>query len=669
MNRAPGFAAVVAWKDGGGVDRSLATDESWRGVVEASFLARKIAWASIPENIDATCMVDWTAEDFDGKGWQAAVRVADVASFFPLWPRTTPLQTEMERTLMPGVTDAGRSMVAGEAFVAEVDQLIQGYHVFRFDADTGSAMEVEYLLPDGTSSGRSSYVARAGAQTWMGGDTFAFTRLRISVKTGRVVLTQAQVFEVRYPFTRVGRFVSSDAMLNQLWSICARTLEVVSEDAYVDCADRERVEWTDCTPPVFECTQVMMAGPDAKGNATVWGDARLLKAMVERIGLTQMKDGQLKAHSCSERWDVHAVMEDRSCDWVNAARQYYDATGDKVFIRRMWPTMVRLMDWFLSKRTERGLVQARDWEVWDNPLRYQVCEGAGLNAFVYWALRDAAYLGAAVGLSGARFAAAASALGKAFQTVLWDEAAGSYTGALFGPGTRVDPARNPGILKEKIVDGRFRPTLQAALFALESGIVPEQRRGRVQQWVVAHLSEATQTMSHFYLYRTLYGMDRAELDVQVLESMRTKWKPQVDSPYQTTWEMLGGPQGHGSKVHCYGMVPGYFLSAYVLGVRRDEPVWTKRIVIEPHLGDLTKAEGVVVTEHGPVPIAWVRGDDGRTALTVNLPEGVRAQVRLRVHGGNGNVLVDGHPAAGAVQGGRVVFALGEGHHSVEPVGN
>jgi hypothetical protein len=159
------------------------------------------------------------------------------------------------------------------------------------------------------------------------------------------------------------------------------------------------------------------------------------------------------------------------------------------------------------------------------------------------------------------------------------------------------------------------------------------------------------------------------LDVQVLESMRTKWKPQVDSPYQTTWEMLGGPQGHGSKVHCYGMVPGYFLSAYVLGVRRDEPVWTKRIVIEPHLGDLTKAEGVVVTEHGPVPIAWVRGDDGRTALTVNLPEGVRAQVRLRVHGGNGNVLVDGHPAAGAVQGGRVVFALGEGHHSVEPVGN
>jgi alpha-L-rhamnosidase len=51
------------------------------------------------------------------------------------------------------------------------------------------------------------------------------------------------------------------------------------------------------------------------------------------------------------------------------------------------------------------------------------------------------------------------------------------------------------------------------------------------------------------------------------------------------------------------MFPGYFLSTYVLGVRPDLPASQKRILIEPHLGDLTSAEGSVVTEFGLVPIS------------------------------------------------------------------
>jgi hypothetical protein len=55
---------------------------------------------------------------------------------------------------------------------------------------------------------------------------------------------------------------------------------------------------------------------------------------------------------------------------------------------------------FMDRRTARGLVQARVGAVWDSPLRYQVCEGAGLNAFVYRALVDGAYLGECIGFGG-----------------------------------------------------------------------------------------------------------------------------------------------------------------------------------------------------------------------------------------------------------------------------
>ena len=250
---------------------------------------------------------------------------------------------------------------------------------------------------------------------------------------------------MRYPFERVGSFSSSDPMLNHLWEICARSLEILSEDAYIDCSDRERVEWMDCSPPAFECTRVMMAGPREDGGK-VWSDPRLMQGLLRRTALTQQPDGQMKAHTCSERWDIHAIMEDRSCDWVIGARQYYECTGDAKLIREIWPAMTRLMDWFLSKRTTRGLVQAREWEVWDNPLRYQVCEGAGLNALVYHALRDAAFLG---GLSWGQFVRVHALLRRPtqlagdFNRLLWDDLAGSYSGALFGPTSQINTRKNP----------------------------------------------------------------------------------------------------------------------------------------------------------------------------------------------------------------------------------
>ncbi len=138
--------------------------------------------------------------------------------------------------------------------------------------------------------------------------------------------------------------------LNKLWTICARSLELLSEDSYVDCADRERVEWTDDSPPAFDCTRVMMRGPEGDGNE-YWGDSRLLKALLRRIALTQQADGQMKAHSCSERWDIHAIMKDRSCDWVIQLRQYVESSGDVALVNELWLALTRLMAWFMSRRS------------------------------------------------------------------------------------------------------------------------------------------------------------------------------------------------------------------------------------------------------------------------------------------------------------------------------
>jgi alpha-L-rhamnosidase len=141
--------------------------------------------------------------------------------------------------------------------------------------------------------------------------------------------------------------------------------------------------------------------------------------------------------------------------------------------------------------------------------------------------------------------------------------------------------------------------------------------------------------------------------------MREKWKGMADSPWQTTWEEFSG----GSRAHCYGMFPGYFLSAYVLGVREDGPVAAKRLLIEPRLGDLTHAEGTVVTEFGPVPVRWKMNPD-HLDFEFTVPEGVSASLGLPSYAGNAHLVLDHNPAISADPDSRIIrVEVGSGIHN------
>jgi len=334
MWHAPGFAAMLTLGDGDGA-ASIASDSSWRARPEFSFGPREPAWASIQEHIDARRGSDWSAPGFSAAQWPAAIPVGG-PDFFPVWPRTAALQMEKRRAWNAASSSFPFALEPIKELVLELPEIVQGYHDLEFDAEEGSEIEASYLLPEGESSGTSSYIARAGVQAWMGGDTFAFKQLSLRLKSGRAVMRRAEAVEMRYPFERAASFECDDVSLNRIWLICARSLELLSEDSYVDCADRERVEWTDDSPPAFDCTRTMMRGPD-DGDKTYWGDNRLLKALLRRIALTQQADGQMKAHSCSERWDIHAIMEDRSCDWVSQLREYFESSSDLALVRELWP--------------------------------------------------------------------------------------------------------------------------------------------------------------------------------------------------------------------------------------------------------------------------------------------------------------------------------------------
>ena len=317
------------------------------------------------------------------------------------------------------------------------------------------------------------------------------------------------------------------------------------------------------------------------------------------------------------------------------------------------------MNWFLSRRTVRGLVRAREWVVWGNPMGYQTCEGMGLNAFVYKALVDAAYLGRMLEETkqASIFAEAAHALSLAVNTVLWDEHNGTYFSGFFGEGDA--PVTNQFTdFRLKIEKGLAAPTLFPALWALDQEIVPEARRVAVIRYLLANRHQAGRVMAFYYLFKQLYALQDPLLDVEVLDTLRSRWHAMAETHWKLSWEDVDG----GSQAHIYGSCAGYFLSSYVLGVRLDGPVWDRRLQIEPHLGDLKEATGTVITEFGPVPVTWNRSAD-RLDFHLVVPEGVKAAVRIPSLGKDSQLSIGGSPISAVREGQFFALTLSAGPHS------
>ena len=599
---------------------SIWTDEKWRVSTQTRYRPSPISWGWIPDRIDARLdQGDWTRHGFDDSTWESAKPVkpdtwetigqddiprlqeTEVIPDRILGDAAGPLKDALPLTLAPGqrlLIDVGRSVLA--------------YEVLDFDATDGAEIEVVHGhgFRDGAldeTYDANQYIARAGRQSYTSGDTCGFRYMDIRVHSGQAMFTGIRVVNRVYPFQTVGQFACNDTFLNTLWQRSVRTVQLCSEDGYTDCTARERTEWMgDAALIEYPLTRVAFAGPTAT-QQPAYSDPLLIRVLLRHIALSQQPDGRVKAHHPSNRWDIHGFIEDYACLWIRTIDQYFDNTHDLDFVKWVWPKVSRQADWFLEQRAASGLVRGREFIFFDNPLSYKVCEGTTLNASVVGALRHAARLAMLVdeASKAVEYSGAAAVIAARINEALWDNGTQTYCGGLL-EGT---PAA---------------PTAHAAMIALYYGIVPKDRREPVLRFLTGHLDQIASPFNHAYLFDVLYRANNQELDQLCLELMRKRWASTLArTDLDTVFEGFGGP----SLCHNAGASAAYFLSAYVLGVRREGPLSNNTILVDPRPGDLTQAEGAVVTELGAVPVAWERSE-GQFHLTVAIPPGVTAKVLL-----------------------------------------
>ena len=640
MDHRPGLTAQLILELPNGKQLHFNTDSTWKLSTKTRFRPSPGTYSSVPDNIDARLDDgDWTLSDYNDNRWTSAESIK-AGAWGPLHPRSIPLLRQVildaPSIIEPAGINLPLELKGGQHALFDLGRTVQAYSILDFDAVSGSELELVHCsqyYDIGRKSNqitftgntfRDRYLARDGRQTYTSGDTWGGRYIWLIVCSGSLVLHELKAVDRTYPFTRLGRFNCSDELLNHIWDIGVRTVEVCSEDAHVDCADRERAQWmADGFMMGWPVSRVALAAAESVPGQPQFADSRLLRNMIRHMGLSQLPDGRLQPMRPSSYPPdlTHGVIDDYSCLWVQAVREYYEVTGDDAFVRESWPVVIKALNYFLERRTPRGLVKAMEFIYFKNPLIYKICEGTSINCYIYRSLTDAAYLADLLEdkTNADKFVAAAHDLSLAINSQLWDEAGGSYNGG--------------------IIDGvKTLPTGHAATLALFYEIVSDERRPRVFAFMNEHLPEEEAfPYTYRYFFDVLYKQNTMEADQRVLDLERSQWAHMTRYETGTTSENWHS----GSFIHESGAHPAWFLSSYVLGVRVEGVRSARRLIIEPRLADLRRAEGIVLCEYGSVAVSWDKSEDGKTlAFALEVPSGVRAIMRIPIESAKVALVVD-----------------------------
>jgi alpha-L-rhamnosidase len=623
MNHAPGLTLSITGKD-----FSVVTDDTWKWNDNTRFKQPRVDWQGIYEIVNASTQTsDCLASDFDDSSWKTAKNI-DGKLWGVFHERSIPLLSQKEIFCSP------------ISLPATINQTLSVK--FKRNYLLTAELEFDATDPCEVTIGGNKYIANKGTHRYRTIDPFGITDAALIISTTKpIALKNLHFFNSIYPFEIKGRFVSSDSILNRLWAMSVHTLQQVSEDGYQDCP-WERAEWMgDAGIIEYPLTRVAMVGSDG-----VYSDPRLMRKMIRDIAQSADNKGRIKAHHPSDRFDIHAYIEDYSCIWMQSLREYYEYTNDSAFVREMWPVATNLMKWFLNQKAASGLINAREFVIFDNPLKYKTCEGATVNAFFYKALKDAEFLATATGdaSNAALYSQSAESLRTAFNQTLWNN-----TSQLFNASS---------------VD---QPNFHSALLPLDRGIVDEDKVPLINSWLLKNYFAASNTFmtyTHFWFFKFLYAQDSEDWDKKAQDIMKLRYVNfyALSNVGYTVAEAFNGQR----PFHNFGSSAAYFMSANILGVTVDLPLSKNLVLIKPQLGYLTKAEGSVVTEHGIIDVKWEKPTDSthfKFALTI--PEGKKAKVYLPIPVAEPQLSINGKQLKYKTEGRYAVIELEGGHYEGE----
>jgi hypothetical protein len=439
------------------------------------------------------------------------------------------------------------------------------------------------------------------------------------VARGGAQIESAGAIERRYPRGDEAYFECDDPALNKIWRVGARTLELCSTDAFIDCPGREQRAWLGDSYIHALLTYV---------TNTDW---RLVRRHLRVCAQSRRADGLLAMAAAGDLSQSSTTIPDYSLHWIRALARYFEYSGDSRTVLELMPTAVGILSAFERYRAPDGLIRGMPGWIFIDWAMTERSEVTGaLDALYAVALDDFAILASTV-LTDSR--AAADARARAERTriafaLLWDDAAGVYVDAAdsSGPHRRVSQQTNsiaivsgcaprerwPRMLDYILDESRvaITPTISDNLgaYLMQRMDPAEHMTFDLERNVVA----AQPFFSHF-LHDAIVRAGRRDL----IASRCMKWWPQIERGNTAFEEYWNARVGTGSRCHAWSATPTFDLTTWVLGVRPGAPGYA-RAQIAPRFGPLLHLEGRVPTPHGLIEIKLDRDRGGEIALPIGV---------------------------------------------------
>ena len=395
-----------------------------------------------------------------------------------------------------------------------------------------------------------------------------------------------------HDMTHSGSFRCSDEEINKIWDVAAYTMDLTTREFFMDGIKRDRWTWSG------DAIQSYLM------NYYLRFDTECVKRTIRQL---RGKD-PVTAH-------VNTIM-DYTFYWFKSVLDYYQYTGDADFVREMWPRMVTLMDYVLSRTNSEGMAEGQpddwifvDWVDFPMHKRGILCFEQILFCK---ALETMALCAKVLGINKSNYRIKAEELRNKVRQTFWSYEQKAYYHAL-----------EDGVLNKQI-------TKFPNMFAIIYGYAYEEQRQEIMQSVMLNPNIDPITTPYMRFYE-LEALCIDGLHTQVLQEIRDYWGGMLREGATSFWEkyvptetgtqhlaMYGRPYGK-SLCHAWGASPVYLLGKYYLGVKPTKPGY-EEYEVRPALGDLEWMKGDVPTPHGMIHVEMdrkqikIRATEGRGTL-------------------------------------------------------
>jgi len=415
---------------------------------------------------------------------------------------------------------------------------------------------------------------------------FRFVRLDLLDNDSRVSIRQIKAVAVERELDYKGSFESSDPLLNKIWMVGARTVHLCCQEYLLDGIKRDRMVW------------MGDAHMEIQVIAQVFGDIDIVPATLGFIRDNTPPGHWMNGLSSYSFW------------WILNVWEWYGFTGNLNFLKSQVPFLKSHIEHIIARidsdgRPDLGEPWFLEWSL----AKDKTATREAVTVLCFWALTTAEKIFHFLG-DLAMSNTCQDACRRLMKSITFHSTCKQIHALRILTGMAEAGAVNEAFLTQDPYHG-FSPWF--AYYILKARALAGDHHRCLDiirtYWGGMLKLGATSFWEHF-------DLDWLK-DVARIDELTPPGKHDVHAEYgDHCYKGL-----RHSLCHGWGGAPTAWLSQEVLGVLPLSPGF-KTVRIEPHLGDLTFAQGAVPTPLGIISVIHTRDADGQTKTKYAVPDGV-----------------------------------------------